>query len=326
MVQPAPRNARPAPAVRIPRVTLSSVSRQPNRAPLRVLLYGVEGVGKTTFAAGAPNPIFIGPEDGIPRALGEVPHFPVPEGGWSWLDVVDAVRALAQDGHEYQTLVVDTLDWLEPLVLRHVVDTAGVSSIEDVGGGFGKGYVAAVDCWRALIAELEILRRTRRMAIVLLAHSNVRQFKNPTGEDYDRYELKLNAKAAGLWREWPDAVIFACHDDVASKDARTKRVRGVSSGARVIRTVHHAAYDAKNRFGLPEELPLAWADFSAAVESGPADRAQELRESIALQLPHLKAEERQKAEAALERAGGDAAKLEQLDNWCAAKAQEGGAQ
>lgn len=323
MVQPMPRpnNGRPVVAARTPRVSLASVTSKPNRSPLRVLLYGVEGVGKTTFAAGAPSPVFIGPEDGIPRSVGAVAHFPAPDGGWSWLDVLDAVRALAAPGHDYQTLVIDTLDWLEPLLWRHVCETSGASTIEEVGGGYGRGYTAAIDGWRSLLVEFEQLRRVRGMAVVMLAHSLVKKFNNPTGEDYDRHELKLNAKAAALWREWPDAVLFACHDDVASKDTRTKRVRGVSSGARIMRTVHHAAYDAKNRFALPEELPLAWDDFAAAVEAEPGDRAEALRASVREQFDRLDAETRAKAEAALERAGDDAAKLERLDNWCAAKAQ-----
>lgn len=309
---------RPAP-VRAPRVTLASVVRRANTAPLRVLLHGVEGVGKTTWGAGAPGAIILGPEDGIPRALGEVPHFPPPDGGWTWLDVVDAVRALAGGEHQHLTLVIDTLDWLEPLLWRQVCAAAGVDSIEDVGGGYGKGHTAALDGWRGLIAELEQLRRAKGMGVVLLAHSVIRSFKNPVGEDYDRFELKLNQKAAGLWKEWPDAVLFACHDDVASKDSRTKRVRGVSTGARVLRTVHHAAYDAKNRLNLPEELPLAWADFAAAVEMGPGLRAAEMRAAIEAQIATLEPADAVKATDALTRAGEDLTKLAELDNWCAGK-------
>lgn len=328
MARPAPRPAA-APPPRAPRVTLASIVHQAKKAPLRVLVHGVEGVGKTTFAAGAPAPIILGPEDGIPRALGDVPHFPHPEGGWTWADAIDAVRALATGEHGFRTLVVDTLDWLEPLLWAFVCERAGVNSIEEVGGGYGKGYTEALTAWRGFIAELEQLRRAKGMHLVLLAHTVIRTFKNPVGEDFDRYEMKLNAKAAGLWKEWPDAVLFACHDDVASKDKRTKRVRGVSTGARVLRTVHHAAYDAKNRFDLAEELPLDWQDFEAAVEGkGPAggeERVAELRASIEAQLEDLTEENQEQARAAIERAGDDINKLARLDNWVAARAQQKGA-
>lgn len=310
MATPAPRTIAP----RVPRITLASVSTRANTSPLRLLIHGVEGVGKTTLGASAPGAIILGPEDGIPRALGEVPHFPAPEGGWCWPDVVDAVRALATSDHAFKSLVIDTLDWLEPLLWRDVCERNKVDSIEDVGGGFGKGYVAALDGWRSFIAELETLRRSKNMNIILLAHTTIRSFKNPTGEDFDRFEMKLNAKAAGLWKEWPDAVLFACHDDVVSKDARTKRTRGVSTGARVLRTVHHAAYDAKNRFGLPEELSLSWEALEQAMGG---DRTAELKASITALLAEVPEAVAGKARDALVRAGDDVNKLAQLDNWLA---------
>jgi len=321
MATTSARSAAPPP--RPPRVTLASIVKRANNAPLRVLLHGVEGVGKTTFGATAPGAIVLGPEDGIPRELGEVPHFPPPEGGWTWPDVVDAVRALATGEHDHKTLVVDTLDWLEPLLWAEVCARAGVTAIEDVGGGYGKGYVAALDGWRGFIAELEQLRRAKGMNIILLAHSVIRSFKNPVGDDYDRFEMKLNAKAAGLWKEWPDAVLFAAHDDVASKDSRTKRVRGVSTGARVVRTVHHAAYDAKNRFGLPEELALSWAAFAGAVETGPATRVAELRASIEELLKEAPERLAKAGAGLLERAGDDPTKLAEAQNWILQKLGDG---
>ena len=281
--------------------------------PLRVLLHGVEKVGKTSTAAGAPSPIFICPEDGIPRALGEVPHYPPPEGGWTWQDVIDAVRALATGEHEFKTLVIDTVDWIEPLLWRDVCGRSDAASIEDVGGGYGKGYTAALDGWRSLLAELERLR-ARGMHVILLAHSWIRPFKDPVGEGYDRYELKINNKAAGLLKEWCDAVLFAQHEDITTKDKRTKRTRGVSTGARVMFTVHHAAYDAGNRFNLPEMLPLDWAEFMAAVEA-PGLAVAATRKAIEESAAALPAELAEKARAALGRAGDDPTKLAQLNSW-----------
>lgn len=310
---PQNRPAKPS-TPRARRVSLSTVRQSLPDVPLRVLVHGMEGVGKTTFAAGAPAPIFLCPEDGIPRMLGQVAHFPTPATAWTWEDVIDAVRALIDEEHQYGTLVLDTLDWLEPLLFAHVCAANKWASIEEPG--YGKGYTAAIDGWRVLIGELERLRAARGMHLVLLAHSSIRPFKNPEGDDYDRYELKVNAKAAGLWKEWCDCVLFARHDDSAAKDTKTKRVRGVSSGQRVLLTTHHAAYDAKNRYALPERLLLDWAEFYAHVR-GDQGRIDEevatLRESIA----QLDPAKRKLAEEALVRAGRDLGRLAQLGNWVA---------
>jgi len=290
------------------RISLATVVRGPGVQPIRALLYSSEGLGKTTFAAGAPAPIFICPEDGFPPALTETPRFPPPEGGWSWQDILDAVQLLTDEAHAYQTLVLDTLDWIEPIVWAHACKKAGVTWIEDIGGGYGKGYVAALDEWRSLIARLERLRKAKGMNVIALAHSQIKPFKDPLSEGYDRFELKLHKSASGLWKEWTDVVLFAQHEDLATKDARTKRVRGVSTGARVIRTTHHAAWDAKNRHNLPETLPLSWEDFAAALVAGVADvRAEILRKAKELDL------ESQVAEA-LKKAGDNATSLALINN------------
>ncbi len=258
--------AAPAPAVHVPRLTLAAVRRGRMQLPIRTLLYGVEGIGKTTFGASAPKAIFVGPEDGA--GLLEVEHFPQPG---SWLDVRDAIRALTNEPHGYATAVFDTVDWLEPLLWKFICERDGKKDIEDYG--YGKGYVAALDEWRVFINDLERLRAAKRMQIVLLAHSWIKSFKNPEGEDYDRFEMKIHLKAAGLLKEWSDVVLFANYETFAHKDDK-KRVRGVSTGARLCYTQRTAAYDAKNRFSLPESFALDWAEYELALqEHQPADAA-----------------------------------------------------
>lgn len=249
------------------RMTLATVRSGRRELPLRTLLYGAEGVGKTTFAACAPRPIFLAAEDGTAHL--DVPRFPTPE---TWTDVLDAIRTLATEAHDYQTVVIDTLDAVEPLVWRHVCARDKQDSIESYG--YGKGYVAALDEWRVLLAALERLRAIRTMNVVLIAHTWLRPFKNPEGPDFDRYEMKLHPKAGGQVKEWCDDVLFARFETYAAKDERTKRIRGVSTGARIVCTVRTAAYDAKNRHSLPETLPLSWEDYAAALAVGaPADPA-----------------------------------------------------
>ena len=126
-------------------MTIGSIVRTKRSDPMRLLCHGVEKIGKTTFAAHSPLPIFICPEDGIPQNLGAVPHFPAPEDGWNWQDVLDAIRSLATGPHDFKTLIIDTLDWLEPLLWRDICEKAHVDSFEEVGGGYGRGFTAAVD-------------------------------------------------------------------------------------------------------------------------------------------------------------------------------------
>ena len=298
------------------RMSLASISSTRKPRPMRILLHGVEGVGKTTFAAGAPAPIFICPEDGIPQSLGDVAHFTVPEGGWTWQDVLDAVRELSTAEHPYKTLVLDTLDWLEPLLWKQLCETSKVASIEEIGGGYGKGYVAATDGWRVLLAAIERARTLKGMHVVLLAHSTIKAFKDPTSEPYDRFELKIHKQAAGLWKEWCDAVLFARYEDLTTKDARTKHVRGVSTGSRIIHTAHHAAYDAKNRYDLPEEMPLSWDEFLASVQAKAPAEPKALLAALEENIQRIPDEAKKKtALDAVKRAAGDAVKLAKLNDW-----------
>jgi len=243
-----------APSAR--RMALSSVKVGGTARPPRVLLYAYDKVGKTTWAAGAPSPVFLGPEDG---GAPEAKRFPLPN---TWGEVLEAVEELTAAKHDYKTLVLDTADWIEPLVWEHVCRTHKVKALEDVGGGYGKGYDAARDEWRYLLSKLEGLRE-RGMTVVILAHAEVKNFKNPTGPDFEKYQLKMNAKTAAILREWADAVLFARLETYEVTD-KQKRTRGVSDGVRTVYTQPSAAYDAGNRLSLPPTLALDWSDFEAA--------------------------------------------------------------
>ncbi len=182
--------------------------------------------------------------------------------------------------------------------------------------GFGKGYAAALDEWRKFLAQLERLR-AKGMHVVLLAHTHLKTFKNPLGEDFDRYELKLNLKAGGLLKEWCDAVLFANYETFAVKASGTTKAKGVSSGARYIYTERTAGYDAKNRYALPAQMALSWAEFESAARAGASPSV--LLESINAGLSLLDAAEKTKVTAAIGRAGNDTTKLAQLLNYIAVK-------
>jgi hypothetical protein len=307
-VTPKPQAAPAKPS----RMSLGALVKGKIQQPTRVVLYGVEGIGKSTFGANAPSPIFIGAEDGTSQL--DVTRFPAPE---SWQEVLDAVRVLANDEHEYKTLVLDTLDWAEPLLWAHICQRDKQESIEAYG--YGKGYQAALDEWRIFLAALERMSKAKRMHVVLLAHSWIKPFKNPEGDDFDRYEMKLHAKAAGLIKEWSDCVLFANHETFAQKDSKTKRVRGLDTGARLLFTQRRAAFDAKNRYGLPDSIPLSWADFEAGMQSGEVADPAVLKAEIERKLKILGGDMEKSALVSLSKAGNNPTMLAQLNNWASAK-------
>lgn len=270
-------------APKAPRMTLSSVTRGVQAQPLRVVIYGGGGIGKTTFGAQAPSPIFLGPEDG--SALVDVARFPQPE---SWSDVMDAITTLRTEEHEYRTLVIDSLDWLEPLCWAHVCQVARKQSIEDFG--YGKGYIAAMEEWRKFISALEMMRRTKKMHIVCIAHSVVAAFKNPAGEDYDRFTMKLHKSASGLFAEWCDELIYTARRTHAVKvDPKGSRGKAYGGQDRVMYTDGQAAFDAKSRHGLPVEMALSWEEFFAATQRNSGELVKSIREEINTALEKLSA-------------------------------------
>ncbi len=285
------------------RMSLGAIVTGRIAAPMRVLLYGVEGVGKSSFAAGAPSPVFLAAEDGTNEL--DVARLPLAR---EWEDVIDAMHLLHVEKHPYKTLVIDTLDWIEPMIWKFICKRDEQADIETYG--FGKGYTKALQEWHYLLQRLDRLRGIG-MNVVLLAHSWIKPFKNPQGEDYDRYELKLNKQAAGVCKEWPDCVLFANHDVRAKRDEKTKRVRGEASGARFIYTERTAAYDAKNRYGLPKLLPLSWDEFATAAARRHSGIARAAIEKLIEQLPEDK---RARAGAALTAAGDDQAALANVRN------------
>lgn len=305
-VTPIKQQQPPANATR-GRMALHRVTTGRLDQPDRFLVVGQEGVGKTTlFSDPSIKPIFLCSEDGTGHV--DVARFPEPQ---SFDDVLEAVRTLIEDQHDFETLVFDTVDWLEPLVWAHVCAAAKKTDIESFG--YGKGYVAALDEWRRLLAELDRLRAVKRMRIAMLAHAHIKTFRNPEGEDFDRFTGKLHDKSFGLLKEWADHVLFARFQVyTVEKDGRTK---GISDGARVLCTTRTAAYDAKNRADLPAELPLSWTDLAAALaKRAPADPARLEAECTDLLVKLGDMDTTTKANEYLTTHRGNAAKLAHLVN------------
>lgn len=247
---------------------LAKVTRGKVKRPYGIVIYGTDGVGKTTFASKAPSPVFFGSEKGT-NSL-DVARFPQPE---SWTDLRSDVRELIDTPHDYKTAVLDSLDWAEPVLHKHICDLHNVASIELAAGGYGKGFGEASKEWRAFIADLDALRDKRDMNVVLIAHCKVVDFNDPQAQaNYNRYQLKLRDADSAWFREWSDAVLFANHETLTTKELGRRPgqavTRAVDGLGRIMHTDRRSGFDAKNRFGLPKTLPLEWSDFVAAAEAG----------------------------------------------------------
>lgn len=270
-MQPATTITQPSPPPKARKLTLSSVTRGKQWNPLRILIYGPDKVGKTSWAVGARGPLYNkGSDDCIVlqtesgAELIDVARFPLAE---HWDDVNGAVDELMTGEHKFTKLVVDSVDWLEGLARDFVCQKNGKTNLESFG--FGKGFSLVFDEMRSFLFKLERLRVERKMHIIGVAHSAIRNFKNPEGPDFDRYEAKLqastNASVAGLWKEWPEYVLFANIEVLTN--VKDGKVKGVTSSERFLGTRRTAAYDAGSRLAIPERLPLDWGTFAKEVKA-----------------------------------------------------------
>jgi len=226
--------------------------------PQKILIYGPEGIGKTCFGATFEAPILARVEDGA-CAL-PVPTFPSMVK--SYEDMAAAINALHEPGHPYKSLVVDTMDWLEPLVWEKLVKEnpytekgKEVKTIEDYG--YGKGYLKCDQWWRDLLGGFDSLRDRASMNIILIAHSEIKTHTPPETDPYDRYQIKLQKRANEMVQEWADMVLF-CNQKTTITQSETgynKTIsRGTGAGERVIFTDSRPAHRAKNRWSLPAEI------------------------------------------------------------------------
>ena len=228
--------------------------------PQKVIIYGPEGIGKSTFAAQFPKPLFIDTEGSTSHL--EVDRLPRPT---SWQMLKQYIEDLKGDTIDYHTLVIDTADWAERLCEEAICQSNGKVGIEDFG--YGKGYTYVKEEFGRLLDSLSDLIDAG-MNVVLTAHSIIRKFELPeeTGA-YDRYELKLGQKAgnqcAALAKEWADMVLFVNYKEIVitTKDNKKK----VSGGKRVMYTTHNPCWDAKNRHSLAEELPFDYQEITHCI-------------------------------------------------------------
>jgi GTPase SAR1 family protein len=253
---------------------LERVTKGIKQRPFFIGIHGPAGVGKTTFASNSPNPIFLVTEDGgadfIDTSRVEIKNFK---------EMLDALYELRdKKNHDFKTVVVDSIDHFEKMIHTIVASDHNKKSIEGIG--FAKGYIFALEYWDQFLFNLRQLRNNG-MNIILIAHSHVKRMDDPVvGESYDRYELKLHRKASDFITESMDALLFAKNEVVTSKDSATKKVTALGDGTRVLYTETRPAFDAKNRYGLPLEMPLSWDEFSVRALRSEAEKTKELTDKI----------------------------------------------
>ena len=262
----------------------SIVSGRENKPPL-VIMHGVGGIGKTTFAAGdpdlgiagPPSPIFLMTVVGLgrlkPHRFAPVPGDPVIR---SWAELIECVAFLYNEQHDHKTVVIDTIDGVERLIWAHLCSQYGQPKIDTNDKGspfaFGRGYLYAVDEAGVLLRWLEALRNDRGMTAILLAHTETAKVDPPDSESYTEWSIGVHKRLTSRLYDWCDVCLFGqwkTHvvKDDDSRDPKKKRARGVGTGERVMYTERRPAWLAKNRYGLPPEMPLSWAALQEAIGS-----------------------------------------------------------
>lgn len=240
---------------------MQQIQKGPNPKPRRVMLYGTHGIGKSTFGAMADTPIFVPTEDGLADI--DCESFPLAQ---SFGQVMATLEAIYTNDHEYKTVVIDSLDWLERLIWAEVCADKGVESIEEIG--YAKGYTFAIDKWRAVLGALDALRSDRGMGVIMIAHAKIERFDNPETDPYDRYSPRLHKHASALVQEWCDEILFATyrvHTRKIDEGFNKAKHQGIGTGERIIRSTERPAHVAKCRIPLPEEFPLDYRIFAALV-------------------------------------------------------------
>jgi len=259
--------------------------------PPRIVIHGSPGIGKSTLASCAPSPLFLDLEHGtLQLDVARVDNID------SWESLLATVRSIAADPQGFQTLVIDTLDRAEWLCWQHLCRKDRVDSIEKFQRGYGKGYTAAYEEFRALAHALDACRSRHGMTIILIAHSKIEKAPNAAGDEYERWTLKVHKQVAGLFYESFDAILFARLETFTTK-SESGRVKGFGD-ARVLETQETPAWLAKNRYRLPARIPLSWEDLNAGLTRGAAEVVESLRVEIDAALARLDALDAKAAAAA----------------------------
>ncbi len=249
---------------------LEKMTSGPLERPFWMIVHGSPGCGKTTFASGAPDPLFFDIDNRTAHL--DVKRVPVT----SWNDLLEGLRdvgRLTKEGKPpCKTVVIDTLDHAELLLWAHMLETlrdkdgGKYNSIEEIGGGYFKGYTMALEVgWKKLVMVIEALRAIG-INTIMIAHSNIKAVNNPEGKTWDQWQMKLDRRANGFLREKVDLMGFAKFEDGARQNRGELKAKGYTTGERVLCFAHSAAYETKPGMKVVDSVPLVWEAFETAMK------------------------------------------------------------
>jgi len=250
-----------------------TIRKGPQARSIRCVIYGPEGIGKSTLASQFPDAVFIDFEQGTDTM--DVARFENPT---HFDGLILLLKNISQEDI-CKTVVLDTADKLENLITDHICEVNDWKNIEDPG--YGKGYTYLAQKW------LEVLKACDEVVdsgknIVIVAHAAMRKFEQPDEMGaYDRWELKLSKKTAPLIKEWADIVLFMNYKNSIVEDPKTKSKKAVG-GKRVMYATHSPTYDAKNRFGLPDSMDADFSEIAHIFSNVPVKKTKktEIHEAV----------------------------------------------
>lgn len=256
----------------------------------KIVIYGPAGIGKSTFASKFPKPVFIDTEDSTSQM--NVSRFDKPT---SWQMLLQQVKYVYEHPECCKTLVIDTADWAEQLEIQDLCSKKGITGLEDLG--YGKGYQYSAEEFGRFLNKLsEIV--SKGINVVIVAHAQLRKVELPDEMGaYDHWEMKTSRKVAPLIKEWCDALLFCNYKTHVIKTETGKHKAG--GGRRVMYTSHHPCWDAKNRYGLPDECEFSYETIRHIIEDVPLTNLQPtepiIEESTSITTPKQEEEQQQQS-------------------------------
>lgn len=243
-------------------ISLESISSGKKLAAPKVLIYGVDGIGKSTFGAEAPDSIFIPTEN----RLGHINcnSFPLCK---TWQELIDTIAVLCREDHSYKWVVVDSLDWAERLAHKKICEEHGETSIQSNRQGsdlsFGRGYKLANQVMTELRVALDWLNIEKNIGIILTCHAEIENFGNPQGDSYDHFVPNVHKHVRETFQHWADCIFFANYKTLVREEGQgfNKKNKAVGEGERLMFTEERPSFKAKNSYNLPPVMPLSFAEF-----------------------------------------------------------------
>lgn len=307
---------------------LKQVQKGRKLKPLALILHAPHGIGKSTFATEAPNPIYIGDEENDEL---DVDRFPKIR---EWHEFEDQLKTLLEDDHDYKTVVIDTMDGMQQLAERLILSNPKekAKSLNQACGGYGNGPAMMANMFIGIRDKyLKPLREKKGMNIVILCHSaKVKHEEAMTLTSYDHYETALHKKVKPVFEDWVSAILFANYYLVRAETTSGKEYAESADGMRMIYTEERPSHVAKNRFNFPYEIEFnksgTWEvikkmvisyfkvkkkeakDEGKELDSG----LEELKSAIAEILPKMPDEVGQSVKASIERAKDDKKELKRI--------------